>query len=158
MLIQYKGNRPRVSPEAFVAPTAVLIGDVTVEAEASIWFGAVLRDLPPAVFERHRTAVESALLETETRLDERTERYWGEIDREYYAFDRRQQLLEAVRAITRDELADAWRDLFVAPETARGMVVAVSASAPPASSQAFGGAEPVADAGAFKRERRYFDE
>jgi carbonic anhydrase/acetyltransferase-like protein (isoleucine patch superfamily) len=43
MLIQYKGQRPKVSPEAFVAPTAVLIGDVTVEAGASIWFGAVLR-------------------------------------------------------------------------------------------------------------------
>ena len=43
MLIQYKGQRPSVSPEAFVAPTAVLIGDVTVEAGASIWFGAVLR-------------------------------------------------------------------------------------------------------------------
>ena len=121
-------------------------------------FDAEFRELPLAVFERHRTAVESALLEAETRLGERTERYWREIDREYYAFDRRQRLLEAVRAVTRDELADAWRDLFVAPETARGVAVAVSADAPPASGQAFGGAEPVADAKAFKRERRYFDE
>ena len=43
MLIRYKGRRPNVSPQAFVAPTAVLIGDVTVGPEASIWFGAVLR-------------------------------------------------------------------------------------------------------------------
>ena len=43
MLIQYKGRRPNVSPQAFVAPTAVLIGDVTVGPEASVWFGAVLR-------------------------------------------------------------------------------------------------------------------
>lgn len=43
MLIEYKGRRPNVSPRAFIAPTAVLIGDVTVEDEASIWFGAVLR-------------------------------------------------------------------------------------------------------------------
>ena len=43
MLIQYKGHTPKVSPDAFIAPTAVLIGDVTVEAGASIWFGAVLR-------------------------------------------------------------------------------------------------------------------
>jgi carbonic anhydrase/acetyltransferase-like protein (isoleucine patch superfamily) len=35
--------RPRVHASAFVAPTAVLIGDVVVEAGASIWFGAVLR-------------------------------------------------------------------------------------------------------------------
>lgn len=43
MLIRYKGRRPNISPQAFVAPTAVLIGDVTVGPEASIWFGAVLR-------------------------------------------------------------------------------------------------------------------
>ena len=30
-------------PDAWVAPTATLIGDVTVEAGASIWYGAVLR-------------------------------------------------------------------------------------------------------------------
>jgi carbonic anhydrase/acetyltransferase-like protein (isoleucine patch superfamily) len=37
------GQRPRVHPDAYVAPTAVLIGDVEVAAGASIWFGAVLR-------------------------------------------------------------------------------------------------------------------
>ena len=118
----------------------------------------VLRDMPPAVFERHRAAVESYLLEAETRLDERTGRYWEEIDREHYEFDRRERLLEAVRAVTREELADAWRDLFVTPETARGVVVAVSAGERPDSGQVFRGAEPVADAVTFKRGQRYFDE
>jgi carbonic anhydrase/acetyltransferase-like protein (isoleucine patch superfamily) len=42
-IVEFKGKRPRVAPGAFVAPTAVLIGDVEVEAGASIWFGAVLR-------------------------------------------------------------------------------------------------------------------
>jgi carbonic anhydrase/acetyltransferase-like protein (isoleucine patch superfamily) len=37
------GRRPRVHPDAYVAPTAVLIGDVHVAKGASIWFGAVLR-------------------------------------------------------------------------------------------------------------------
>jgi carbonic anhydrase/acetyltransferase-like protein (isoleucine patch superfamily) len=37
------GKRPRVHPDAYIAPTAVLIGDVEVEAGASVWFGAVLR-------------------------------------------------------------------------------------------------------------------
>jgi carbonic anhydrase/acetyltransferase-like protein (isoleucine patch superfamily) len=37
------GREPRVDPEAYVAPTAVLIGDVRVAAGASVWFGAVLR-------------------------------------------------------------------------------------------------------------------
>ncbi|TMA12465.1 MAG: gamma carbonic anhydrase family protein [Deltaproteobacteria bacterium] len=43
MIIEYKGHRPKISLKAFIAPTAVLIGDVTVGDEASIWFGAVLR-------------------------------------------------------------------------------------------------------------------
>jgi carbonic anhydrase/acetyltransferase-like protein (isoleucine patch superfamily) len=43
MIIEYRGKRPRVHPSAFIAPTAVLIGDVEVGEESSIWFGAVLR-------------------------------------------------------------------------------------------------------------------
>ena len=43
MLIEYSGKRPKVDPSAFVAPTAVLIGDVEVGPQSSIWFGAVLR-------------------------------------------------------------------------------------------------------------------
>jgi len=37
------GKRPSVHPDAYIAPTAVLIGDVEVKAGASVWFGAVLR-------------------------------------------------------------------------------------------------------------------
>lgn len=42
-LIPFAGRLPRVHPSAFIAPTAVLIGDVEVGEEASVWFGAVLR-------------------------------------------------------------------------------------------------------------------
>ncbi len=41
--IEFEGRRPTIHPEAFVAPTATLIGDVTVEKGASVWYGAVLR-------------------------------------------------------------------------------------------------------------------
>lgn len=43
MFIEYGGKTPKVHPTAFIAPTAVLIGDVEVAESASIWFGAVLR-------------------------------------------------------------------------------------------------------------------
>ncbi len=43
MIITYRGKTPKVHPSAFIAPTAVLIGDVEVGEESSIWFGAVLR-------------------------------------------------------------------------------------------------------------------
>ena len=42
-IIPFHGITPRVHPEAWIAPTAVLIGDVEVRAGASVWFGAVLR-------------------------------------------------------------------------------------------------------------------
>ncbi|HLJ67247.1 MAG TPA: gamma carbonic anhydrase family protein [Chloroflexota bacterium] len=43
MIVEFDGYVPRVAETAFVAPTAVLIGNVVVEDEASIWYGAVLR-------------------------------------------------------------------------------------------------------------------
>ncbi len=43
MIIEYRGKRPKVAASAFVAPTAVLIGDVEIGEEASIWFGTIIR-------------------------------------------------------------------------------------------------------------------
>lgn len=49
-LYSFEGKSPSVHPSAFVAPTAVLVGDVTVEAEASVWYNAVLRaDFAPVL-------------------------------------------------------------------------------------------------------------
>ena len=42
-LFSFEGQSPRVNTTAFVAPTATLIGDVVVEAGASVWYNAVLR-------------------------------------------------------------------------------------------------------------------
>jgi carbonic anhydrase/acetyltransferase-like protein (isoleucine patch superfamily) len=43
MIIPYRGKTPKIHPTAFIAPTAVLIGDVEIGEESSVWFGAVLR-------------------------------------------------------------------------------------------------------------------
>ncbi|MDD5747571.1 MAG: gamma carbonic anhydrase family protein [Actinomycetota bacterium] len=42
-IIEFNGKKPRIAEDAFIAPTAVLIGDVVVESGASVWWGAVLR-------------------------------------------------------------------------------------------------------------------
>lgn len=42
-ILPFQDKEPQVASDAFVAPTAVLIGDVVVEEGANIWFGAVLR-------------------------------------------------------------------------------------------------------------------
>ncbi len=43
MICRYKDFIPNISDNAFVAPNATVIGDVVIEDDASIWFGAVLR-------------------------------------------------------------------------------------------------------------------
>jgi carbonic anhydrase/acetyltransferase-like protein (isoleucine patch superfamily) len=35
--------RPSIDPTAFIAPGAVIVGDVAIAEEASVWYGAVLR-------------------------------------------------------------------------------------------------------------------
>ena len=47
IILEFNGKKPRVHPTAYLAPTAVLIGDVTVGEESSVWFGAVLRGDDP---------------------------------------------------------------------------------------------------------------
>lgn len=42
-IIPFDGKVPRIHASAFIAPSAVIIGDVFVGPEASVWFGAVLR-------------------------------------------------------------------------------------------------------------------
>ena len=42
-LFSFEGRAPAVSPAAWIAPTATLVGDVIVEDDASVWYGAVLR-------------------------------------------------------------------------------------------------------------------
>ncbi len=43
MIRAVPGRAPRVHPDTWVDPTAQVIGDVTIEAGASVWPGAVLR-------------------------------------------------------------------------------------------------------------------
>lgn len=43
MIRPYKDITPTIDPSTFVAETAVIIGDVTLGAESSIWYGCVLR-------------------------------------------------------------------------------------------------------------------
>ena len=43
LIRELRGHSPQVADDVFVAETATLIGDVSVGAGSSIWYGAVLR-------------------------------------------------------------------------------------------------------------------
>ncbi|MGB1147731.1 MAG: gamma carbonic anhydrase family protein [Alphaproteobacteria bacterium] len=42
-IFELDGKRPDIHPEAYIAPGAVLMGDIRVAKGASVWFNAVLR-------------------------------------------------------------------------------------------------------------------
>ncbi|MBD5656332.1 MAG: gamma carbonic anhydrase family protein [Candidatus Eremiobacteraeota bacterium] len=58
MFIEYRGKSPRVAVSAFVAPSAILIGDVVVDDDSSIWFGVVLRADDGAIRIGARSSIE----------------------------------------------------------------------------------------------------
>jgi carbonic anhydrase/acetyltransferase-like protein (isoleucine patch superfamily) len=43
MILEYKGRTPAIGKNVFIAPTAVIIGDVEIKDNASIWYGTVIR-------------------------------------------------------------------------------------------------------------------
>jgi carbonic anhydrase/acetyltransferase-like protein (isoleucine patch superfamily) len=43
IIFELEGRSPRIAASAFIAPNAVLVGDVEIGENASVWFGAVLR-------------------------------------------------------------------------------------------------------------------
>jgi len=62
-LFAFEGREPHVSPGAWIAPTATLIGDVRVEAEASVWYWAVLRaDFGPILVRRGANIQDGSVL------------------------------------------------------------------------------------------------
>jgi carbonic anhydrase/acetyltransferase-like protein (isoleucine patch superfamily) len=62
-MFAFEDREPRVSPAAWIAPTATLVGDVLVEADASIWYGAVLRaDFGPIVIRRGANVQDGSVL------------------------------------------------------------------------------------------------
>jgi len=59
----FEGLAPQIHADAFIAPTATLVGDVVVEAGASIWYGAVLRaDYAPVVVRKGANIQDGAVL------------------------------------------------------------------------------------------------
>lgn len=43
LILPYQGVSPRIHPTAFIAENAVVIGDVEIGPESSIWYGCVVR-------------------------------------------------------------------------------------------------------------------
>jgi carbonic anhydrase/acetyltransferase-like protein (isoleucine patch superfamily) len=62
---EFEGKRPSIADDAFIAPTATIIGDVTIEAGASVWYGAVVRgDDGPIVIRERANVQDGSVIHT----------------------------------------------------------------------------------------------
>ena len=65
-LIEFRGIKPRVSSDAYVSPTATLIGEVEVGEGSSVWENAVLRgDMGPIRVGRSSSIQDNCTLHTD---------------------------------------------------------------------------------------------
>jgi carbonic anhydrase/acetyltransferase-like protein (isoleucine patch superfamily) len=62
-LDQFLRRQPRIGKGVFIAKTATVIGDVTLGAQSSVWYGAVLRgDINRIVVGHHSNVQDNAVL------------------------------------------------------------------------------------------------
>ena len=67
-LFSFEGKSPRIHPTAFIAETAVIIGDVTIEERASVWYNAVIRsDFAPIVIRAGANVQDCAVIHVTPR-------------------------------------------------------------------------------------------
>jgi len=66
MIIEYNRTVPTIGKNVFIAPTAVVIGDVTIGDHASIWFNTVLRgDMAPINIGSHTNIQDNCTVHTD---------------------------------------------------------------------------------------------
>ena len=70
-IYEFEGKRPRIGRNCMIADTVVLIGDVTIGDDCSIWPGVVIRsDTTPIVIGNNVHIEENSILHTATHIED----------------------------------------------------------------------------------------
>ncbi|MCI5049882.1 MAG: gamma carbonic anhydrase family protein [Rickettsiales bacterium] len=67
ILLPYRGVVPQIHPDAWIAPGAVIIGDVTIGAQSNVWFGCVIRGDVQSITIGERTNIQDGTVIHVTR-------------------------------------------------------------------------------------------
>jgi secreted Zn-dependent insulinase-like peptidase len=121
-------------------------------------YGKQITGMEQATFEQHKTALLGNLLEADSKLDDRTDRYWNELDRGHYNFDLREKLAAAIRGVSLTELQASYEDLLLDKKSKRLVVRAPGLRHNVAASSAGGSSEDaiILHAPSFRLEKGFF--
>lgn len=121
-------------------------------------YGSRIATLDEPTFERHKAALLSNLLEADSTLEDRTNRYWDEIDREYYSFDFREKLAAALEEVKLDEIKTSYEALLRSSGIRRLVVRAPGLRHSAATSGADSSADEtiILHAPSFKQKKGFF--
>lgn len=73
LVLPFRDLRPRISPEAWVAPNAVVIGNTEIAPHANVWFGCVLRgDIAPIRVGEYANIQDGTVVHVSSKLREGT--------------------------------------------------------------------------------------
>lgn len=69
MIVEYNGRNPIIGKNVFIAPTAIVIGNVIIGDGASIWFNAVLRgDMDPITIGANTNIQDNCTIHTDAGM------------------------------------------------------------------------------------------
>lgn len=69
MNVSYLKKSPTINEKATVFPTAVISGDVTLEANVNVWYNATIRgDMAPVLIKENTNIQDNAVIHTNTDL------------------------------------------------------------------------------------------
>ncbi|HJT08559.1 MAG TPA: gamma carbonic anhydrase family protein [Stellaceae bacterium] len=73
IVLPFRNTVPRIAVEAWLAQTAVVIGDTEIDAHANIWFGCVLRgDIAPIRVGAYANVQDGTVVHVSSKLKEGT--------------------------------------------------------------------------------------
>jgi len=72
---------------------------------------ALIEAIDGPTLESYRQGLISELMKQEQKLSQRSDRYWQEIDKGYYQFDSREQLVAAIAQVSKEQLLSTFAQL-----------------------------------------------
>ena len=90
-------------------------------------------------------------------LEDRSNRYWSEIDRENYNFDSRKKLIQAINNLSLEQVVAEYEKVFFDPAYGEFVVIAPGDEEFNPESESFSDYKMIADPKEFKLNAKYFD-